>query len=73
MIDGIPNRPLYFYEKDIIGWNMLKYLEMKLQGSIWPSRVSFLPQLACEDLGQLTPWFRAVKQAFERNVHMDFV
>ena len=20
MIDGIPNRPLYFYQKDIIGW-----------------------------------------------------
>jgi hypothetical protein len=22
MIDGIPNRPLYFYLMDIIGWNI---------------------------------------------------
>ena len=21
MIDGMPNRPLYFYQKDIIGWH----------------------------------------------------
>ena len=24
MIDGIPNRPLYFFQKDIIVWNALK-------------------------------------------------
>ena len=24
MIDGIPNRPLYFYQKDIIVWEFAK-------------------------------------------------
>ena len=24
MIDGIPNRPLYFYLMDIIGWNIYR-------------------------------------------------
>ena len=34
MIDGIPHRPLYFYQKDIIGYNMLFHSHILLNNNV---------------------------------------
>ena len=50
MIDGVPNRPLYFYQKDIIGWNMIIIISTTVS-----------PNMSQKDMFELWTWLPSGK------------